>query len=146
VATFADDQLAAMAPRLGVSVVLPCRDRQADVADAVRRAAAAAGETSEDYEIIVVDDGSRDATRAEVAGFVVGSSSRVRLLVHPRPLGYGAALRTGLAAARMPWVLLVDPDLRLAVGDFEKFAVLAEAAQARPERRRALWRRLLRFG
>jgi glycosyltransferase involved in cell wall biosynthesis len=132
-----------MADRVGISVVLPCRDRQGDVADAVRRAAAAAGETSEDYEIIVVDDGSRDGTRSEVAGFV-GAASRVRLLVHPQPLGYGAALRTGMAAARMPWVLLVDPDLRLAVRDFEKFAVLAEAPPARPPApRRPLWRRLL---
>jgi hypothetical protein len=111
----------------GLSVVLPCRDEQAGVANAIRKATAAAARTSEDYEIIVVDDGSTDRTAAEAARFV-GESLRGRLFVHPDSRGYGAALRTGIAAARMPWVLLVDADLQFDVRDLEDFALLAGSA------------------
>ena len=50
------------------------------------------------YEVIVVDDGSRDATNA-VATRLAAGDPHVRVVTHPRNRGYGAALRTGIAAA-----------------------------------------------
>jgi glycosyltransferase involved in cell wall biosynthesis len=124
----------------GLSVVLPCHDEQATVAGAVRQAVAAAARVSEDYEVIVVDDGSGDDTPAEAAR-LVGRAPRVRLFVHPRTLGRGAALRTGIAAARMPWVLLLDPGVRLDAGELEGFARLAGSADVVAGRRHPLRRR-----
>jgi glycosyltransferase involved in cell wall biosynthesis len=118
----------------GVTIVLPCFDEEANVADAIRAAASAAARTSEDYEILVVDDGSTDAT-AEIATRFIDGSRRVRLLIHPHNRGYGAALRTGLAAARMPWVLFTDADLQFDLRDLEDFAMLAGSADVVAGRR-----------
>jgi glycosyl transferase family 2 len=111
----------------GLCVVLPCFDEEDNVADAIRAAAVAAARTSLDYEIIVVDDGSTDATAAAVAPFLDGSR-RVRLLVHPANRGYGAALRTGIEAARLSWVLLTDADLQFDLQDLEDFVRLSPSA------------------
>ncbi|MEA2128671.1 MAG: hypothetical protein QOJ85_1562 [Solirubrobacteraceae bacterium] len=92
----------------GLSVVLPCLNGQDAIAGAVRGATRAADRAATEHEIIVVNDGSSDAT-ATIAAALVGWDRRVRLLVHARIRGYGDAVRSGIGAARMPWVLLADP-------------------------------------
>jgi glycosyltransferase involved in cell wall biosynthesis len=111
----------------GLSIVLPCFEEEDNVARAITTAADAAACVSTDFEIVVVDDGSTDRT-SEVASRYVTGSGLVRLLVHPENRGYGAALRTGLAAARMPWVLIADADLQFDFGELEDFALLTRSA------------------
>jgi glycosyltransferase involved in cell wall biosynthesis len=125
-------------PSLGsVSVVLPCFNEEENIAGAIRNAAAAAAMTSDDYEIIVVDDGSTDATGRIAADFVE-SDARVRLIVHAGNRGYGDAVRSGIDAARMDWVLLTDGDLQFDLRELAEFVPLARSADA-------LWgRRILR--
>ena len=61
----------------------------------------------DEYEILVVDDGSQDQTRAVCEGLDVPN---LRLLVHERNRGYAKALRTGFTEARMPLVFYTDAD------------------------------------
>jgi glycosyltransferase involved in cell wall biosynthesis len=61
------------------------------------------------FEIVVVDDGSRDHTRI-AADRAASELSDVRVVSHPVNRGYGAALRTGFDAAREPWIFLMDSD------------------------------------
>jgi glycosyltransferase involved in cell wall biosynthesis len=103
-----------------LTVVLPCHDEEGNVAEAVREAGDAARETAADYEIVVVDDGSRDATR-RIAAACSADDRRVRLVVHGENRGYGAALRTGIAAARCDWILLTDADLQFDLGELRDF-------------------------
>jgi glycosyltransferase involved in cell wall biosynthesis len=103
-----------------LTVVLPCHDEEANVEQAVREAGAAARDTAADYEILVVDDGSSDATR-RIAAACAAEDRRVRLLVHDTNRGYGAALRTGIAAARCDWILLTDADLQFDLGELRDF-------------------------
>jgi glycosyltransferase involved in cell wall biosynthesis len=93
----------------GLSIVLPCHDEADNVAAVVESALAVGALVAGRVEVIVVDDGSDDAT-GERAARLVAADERVRLVVHPRNLGYGAALRSGIGAARMPWVFLTDAD------------------------------------
>jgi glycosyltransferase involved in cell wall biosynthesis len=129
----------------GLSIVLPCFEEEDNVARAITTAADAAACVSTDFEIVVVDDGSTDRT-SEVASRYVTGSGLVRLLVHPENRGYGAALRTGLAAARMPWVLIADADLQFDFGELEDFALLTRSADLvagrRVDRQDPLGRRL----
>jgi glycosyltransferase involved in cell wall biosynthesis len=111
----------------GLSIVLPCYQEEANVADAIRAAASVAARTSREYEVLVVDDGSTDAT-GEIASRFVDGSGRVRLLVHAHNRGYGAALRSGVEAARMPWVLLTDADLQFDLQELEDFVLLTQSA------------------
>lgn len=93
----------------GLSVVLPCFDEEENVARAVEEAIAAATRHADEVEVVVVDDGSRDATGA-IAGAIAETDPRVRVVRHPVNRGYGAAVRSGFEATTMPWVLLTDGD------------------------------------
>jgi Glycosyl transferase family 2 len=139
----------------GLSIILPCSGAEAAVGDAIRTTAAAAALSSLHYEIIVVDDGSRAETARGASRFVDGARP-VRLLVHAHRRGYGAAVRTGLEAARMPWVLLGSTAEELTAMDLGDFAALTGSTDLvvgrRVQRgdppvarlRGAAWNRLLR--
>jgi glycosyltransferase involved in cell wall biosynthesis len=138
----------------GLSIVLPCYDEEANVAAMVRMACRAGSMNAQAYEVLVVDDGSRDATYA-VATRLAAGDPHVRVLQHPRNRGYGAALRTGISAARQPWVLLTDADLQFDLVDLVGFVELAadhdliagyRMRRNDPHRRRvaaAAWNRLV---
>ncbi len=111
----------------GLTIVLPCFNEAENIADAIRYATTAAERCATAHEIVVVDDGSSDATAAIAAGFA-SRDRRVRLVVHTGNQGYGDALRSGIAAAQMPWVLLTDADLQFDLDELEDF--LPCAAQA----------------
>jgi len=91
-----------------VSVVVPAfneEDGISGVVSGLRAAMEGAGlKASDDYEVLVVDDGSTDRTAARA------SESGARVLRHPTNRGYGRALLSGFEAARFPWVLMIDAD------------------------------------
>jgi dolichol-phosphate mannosyltransferase len=95
--------------RVSLSLVMPAYDEAEGIAQVIREADAALSRIVSDYEIIVVDDGSRDGTATEVRR-TIGSCPQIRLVAHECHRGYGAALRSGLTAARFPLVALCDAD------------------------------------
>jgi len=64
----------------------------------------------EDYEVVVVNDGSRDKTAEVLDQFGREYGSRLRVVTHARNLGYGRALRSGFEASRMQFVFYTDGD------------------------------------
>jgi glycosyltransferase involved in cell wall biosynthesis len=123
----ATDAIAAP-PRLsGLTVVLPCFNEAANIAEAIHQARWAAVWSAERHQIVVVDDGSTDRT-AEIATEVARDVPHVRVVRHDQNRGYGAALVTGLRAARMPWVLLTDADLQFDLNQLEHFVPLTQEA------------------
>lgn len=72
------------------------------------------------YEVIFVDDGSRDATRALVEEFIATHPS-ARLVSHKKNCGKGAAVRTGMLAARGAWRLFADADMATDLLEFRGF-------------------------
>jgi glycosyltransferase involved in cell wall biosynthesis len=109
-----------MPPHHRLSIVLPAFDEEANIAEAVARAQAAAERLCGEHEVIVVDDGSRDRTAAIVEE-LGAADPRIRLLRHPRNLGYGEAVRSGLRAARLDLVFLTDADNQFDLGELERF-------------------------
>ena len=109
------------APHGGVdalSVVLPAFNEEANVEQVVRACAAYLGAHVPDYEILVVNDGSRDRTGAILDG-LTGEFPRLRPQHHPQNRGYGAALRTGFAAATKRFVFYMDGDGQFDIRDLD---------------------------
>lgn len=77
----------------------------------------------EDYEIIIVEDGSPDRT-GEVADELAARHEKVRVIHHEKNQGYGAALRTGFLAARKDYVFYTDGDNQFDLQELKKFVAL----------------------
>jgi dolichol-phosphate mannosyltransferase len=113
-------------PARRLSLVLPAYNEEAGIRQAVIEADEALAALVEDYEVLVVDDGSRDAT----SGIVAEEASRrphVRLLRHPHNRGYGAALRTGFEAARFDLVAFTDADCQFHLADLGRLLPLTDS-------------------
>ncbi len=111
--------------RTSLSIVLPAYDEEANIVTAVRRATDVAGRLCAEHEVIVVDDGSSDATAALVRE-LAAADPRVRLVQHPRNRGYGDALKSGFEAARMELVFFTDADNQFDLEELAHFLPLAE--------------------
>jgi len=98
------------APRPALSLVMPAFNEEGNIERAVRGACEAAAPLVRDYEVVVVDDGSRDGTAAVLTRLQEQLGPRLRVVRHPANLGYGAALRDGFQAARGDLVFYTDSD------------------------------------
>ncbi len=117
-----------LAPGAGsISVVLPAYNEAANVAQAVAQAAVAMQSIGAEYEIIVVDDGSRDDTAAVVERLLPATPG-LRLVRHPVNRGYGGALRSGFAAAQKEFILLNAADNQFALAEATRFLPLLPQA------------------
>ncbi len=94
-----------------VSVVMPVYNEAATVREIVRRVLA----TEQVTELVIVDDGSTDGTREELARL---EDPRVRVELHPRNRGKGAALRTGFGRVTGDFVIVQDADLEYSPEDY----------------------------
>lgn len=104
-----------------LSLVLPAHDEQENIGEVVRRALAALPAYTGDFEIIVVDDGSRDETGA-IADALAAGDPRVRVIHHQRNRGYGAALTSGFAASTGDYVMFMDADRQFDIADLRLLA------------------------
>lgn len=98
-----------MSEPISVSAVLPAFNEEGNLERAVEGLGRALTTFAAGFEIIVVDDGSRDGT-AELLERLRGGSPNLVVVRHPQNLGYGAALRSGFRRARFPWVFFMDAD------------------------------------
>ena len=94
----------------GLSVVLPAFNEQENVRTAVERALAVLPDLADEWEVIVVDDGSTDGTVEILDDLLRDRYPQLRVLQHDVNRGYGAALRTGFSRAKHDLVFYTDAD------------------------------------
>ena len=99
-----------------LSCFFPAHNEEANLSGLVEEALATLPSLAETFEVVIVDDGSRDAT-PRIADELAAADPRVRAVHHPRNLGYGAALRTGFGAARHDLIAFTDGDRQFRVAD-----------------------------
>ncbi len=99
-----------------LTLILPAYNEECGIAQAIAEADDALGRLGVRHEIVVVDDGSSDQTSAVVQQAMRDRPS-VRLARHEANRGYGAALRTGFAAARGERIAFTDADCQFHLDD-----------------------------
>ncbi len=112
----ADPMLAIRLPKLpqhaagfgGVTVIVPCYNEQDMIAATVRKLADVMRATNRPYELIVVDDGSLDATRFELSSCAY--EQHLRVLRNERNRGYGFSLKRAVADAQYETLVIIDAD------------------------------------
>jgi glycosyltransferase involved in cell wall biosynthesis len=109
---------------------MPAFNEEANVDRAVGSAAKAAASLVSDWEVVVVDDGSRDGTAERLEALTPVHGERLRILRHGTNLGYGAALRAGFQASRGDWVFYTDSDNQFDLQELKDFVPLLEENDA----------------
>jgi dolichol-phosphate mannosyltransferase len=115
---------------MDLSVVIPVKNEAENVTTLVGEIGAALNGLV-DYEIIFVDDGSNDATAAEILR-ASARTRQLRLLRHTRNYGQSAATRTGVQAARAAWIATLDGDGQNDPSDIPAMWRLVSQAPAQP--------------
>ena len=102
--------------RISISVFFPCHNEQANIEPLTQQALQVITRISDDYEVIIVNDGSTDATK-EIADRLAQQDESVKAIHHPKNLGYGGALQSGFRAAEKEWVFYTDGDGQFDIGE-----------------------------
>jgi dolichol-phosphate mannosyltransferase len=123
-----------------LSVVLPAWNEDSTLAEVIQAWVAYLDGLGREYELLVVEDGSTDGTGA-LLDTLTQQFNRVRVLRHEMHQGLGAALRTGIAAARHPLLLCTDcdsvqqpADLQLLLDQIDKVHLVASFRRGRGAR------------
>ncbi len=111
----------------GISAFFPCYNDSATIGEVVEKALRVLRELTDDYEVIIVDDGSSDAS-GEVIDSVAAAHPEVRVVRHDRNRGYGAALRSGIKTSSKKWVFYTDSDGQYDVEELRRLHALSGAA------------------
>jgi glycosyltransferase involved in cell wall biosynthesis len=112
---------------LSISAVLPAYNEEEVIAASVAAMVKTLESFSADYEVIVVNDGSRDRT-AEILTQLGIENPRVRMVAHERNQGYGAAVWTGFISATKDLVFLTDGDKQFDVDELSLLLPMMEGA------------------
>ncbi len=113
-----------------LSYFFPAHNEESNVEGLVDEALATLPELAETFEIIVVNDGSRDSTGAIADRLAAAHPGVVRAVHHPVNLGYGAALRSGFRAAGYELICFTDGDRQFRVEDLGPLLERLAAADA----------------
>lgn len=99
-----------------LSLVLPAYNEEANIEIVVRRALSVLPAYTSGFEIIVVNDGSHDAT-ATIIDRLAGEDDRVKPVHHRTNQGYGGAVKTGFTASTCEYVMFMDADRQFDIAD-----------------------------
>lgn len=108
-----------------VSLFFPVFRDESTVRTVAEKALAVLRDVAQRYEVVIVDDGSPDRA-GEIADTLAREHSEVRVIHHPKNLGYGAAVRTGLGSCRYEWICFTDGDDEYDVNDLRKLLALKD--------------------
>ena len=112
-----------MSKRSSISVFFPAYNDAGTIATMVVLAERTLRKLTDEYEVIVVNDGSRDHT-ALVLSELQSVYPKLRVIHHPTNRGYGSALRSGFESASKEWVFYTDGDAQYDVRELQKLVPL----------------------
>lgn len=115
-----------MTEKLSISAFFPAYNDAGTIPSMVIRVLMTLREISDDYEVIVVNDGSADYTPQVLDELARVYPGEVRIVHHPQNRGYGGALRSGFASATKDWIFYTDGDAQYDPRELANLAALAD--------------------
>ena len=109
--------------KIPLSVFFPCHNEAGNIEKLVDSALDVLQKVSDDYEVIIVDDGSIDGT-AVIGDRLARSNQHIKIIHHATNKGYGAALRSGIKAAKKDYVFYTDGDNQFDIGQLPEIIPL----------------------
>ncbi len=110
---------------VSISVFFPCYNEEENVGRVVGRAKEMLEGMGADYEIIIVDDGSKDRT-GQIADELAKGDGHIRVVHHRPNRGYGGALQSGFRTATKRLVFFTDGDGQFDIGEIKKLLEILE--------------------
>jgi glycosyltransferase involved in cell wall biosynthesis len=104
----------------GLSVFFPAFNDALSLPALLNRTFATLPRVADDYEVIVINDGSTDGTAAVLEQLQQQYAPHLRVITHSKNFGYGAALRSGFAAATKAFIFYTDGDGQYDPTELEK--------------------------
>ena len=95
--------------KLALSIFFPVYNDWGTIASMAGSAIQTAEKITDDFEVILVDDGSEEKTQ-DILDFLESRFSQIRVIHHERNQGYGGALRTGFKEASKEFIFYTDGD------------------------------------
>jgi glycosyltransferase involved in cell wall biosynthesis len=92
-----------------ISVFFPAYNEEDNLQNTVAKALPVLKKIARRWEIIIIDDGSKDQT-GKIAENLAKKDPRIRVVHHPENRGYGEALKSGFYNAQYPWIACTDAD------------------------------------
>lgn len=132
-----------------LSVFFPTFNEEKNIEKTVLDAVKVLDSLKLNYEVLIIDDGSKDKTAA-IADKLADKNPKIRSIHHPKNLGYGGALKTGFKNSKYSWVAFADSDGQF---DFSEVKPLLEKTDSadlvlgyRLSRADSLMRKIFTFG
>jgi glycosyltransferase involved in cell wall biosynthesis len=109
-----------------VSLFFPVYNDQHTIRDLALSAREMLKRCASKFEIIIIDDGSPDRSGELADQLVIEYPSEITVIHHHKNLGYGASLKSGIAASQFEWICMIDGDNEYDVLDLEKMLDLRQ--------------------
>lgn len=103
----------------GLSLFFPAYNEEANLKETVEKAIPVLKKVAEKYELIIVNDGSKDKT-GQVAQNLAQKYPFIKVITHSPNQGYGAALKSGFYNSQYPWIVFTDSDGQFDFSEVEK--------------------------
>ena len=108
-----------------ISLFFPVYNDEKTVRIVANRALELLEEVADNYEIIIVNDGSPDSS-GDIADALAAEHEKISAIHHPQNMGYGAAMKTGIASSRFDIICMIDGDNEYDVFDLKKMLAVKD--------------------
>lgn len=123
------DIVSKVKPLKSLTVFFPVFNEEENIPLLIDSASRIIPQLAEDYELIIIDDGSTDKS-LNIAQELTRDKKQWRIIAHPKNLGYGEVLKTGIKAAKKEWLFFTDADLQFNLQELTDFLPYTNQYQA----------------
>lgn len=123
------DIVSKVKPLKSLTVFFPVFNEEKNIPLLIDLASKIIPQLASDYELIIIDDGSTDQS-LNIAQELIANKKQWLIIAHPKNLGYGEVLKTGIKAAKKEWLFFTDADLQFNLQELTDFLPYTNQYQA----------------